>query len=34
MPDGFFEERFYLVYHPELFFTEFNIDNKAIEHYE
>lgn len=22
-----------MIYNPELFFTEFNIDHKAIEHY-
>lgn len=30
MPNDFFEERFYLIYYPELFFTQFNIDNKTI----
>lgn len=34
MPDDYFEERFYLTYYPELFFTEYNIDHKAVEHYE
>lgn len=33
MTEDYFEEKFYLIYYPELFFTEYNIDHKAINHY-
>lgn len=34
MPKDYFESKFYLVYYPELLFTRYNQEHKAIEHYE
>jgi hypothetical protein len=34
MPKDYFESKFYIIYYPELLFTQFNIEHKTEEHYE
>lgn len=33
MPEDYFEEKFYLIYYPELLFTSYNMEDKAYSHY-